>query len=144
MDHEHSSPGRTAGRVAATALVLLAVATSIVLGTAGWFAVGFATMTDCTNSYSCSPAGCPPCTATGRWINAGGLAQWALAAIGVAVLVRARGRRRPLRLAAAGALLLSLSVLTVVLSTTLAQSSYCRPGAPGYADSYCAGKRTAE
>lgn len=92
MDHEHSSPGRTAGRVAATALVPLAVATSIVLGTAGWFAVGFATMTDCTNSYSCSPAGCPPCTATGRWINAGGLAQWALTGAGVAVLVRARGR----------------------------------------------------
>ena len=119
--------------VASVALVVIAIATCLFLGTVGWLAVGFSVMTDCTNNYSCSTTSCAPCATSGRWINVGAVVQLALAAVGVVVLLR-RVRRR---LAIIGAGLLALSVLTVVGTTLLAQESYCRPGAPGFQDSYC-------
>ena len=61
----------------------VAICCCVLLGTVGWFAVGFGTMTDCTNSYSCSTQSCQPCAVAGRWINVGGIAQWLLAGLGV-------------------------------------------------------------
>lgn len=118
-------------------LVSVAIATSLLLGSLGWFAVGFGTMTACTNDYSCSPTGCAPCATTGRWINAGGLTQWVLVGAGVAALLRRRLRERPGTLATAGVALLATSVLVFAGSTWAAQQSYCRPGTPGHDRSYC-------
>ncbi len=118
-------------------LVSVAIATSLFLGTLAWFAVGFGTMTACTNDYSCSSTGCAPCATTGRWINAGGITQWVLAGAGVVALSRRRTRERPGTLAITGVALVTLSVLTFVGSTWAAQESYCRTGTAGYDRSYC-------
>ena len=120
-----------------TVVLSTAIGTGLLLGTFGWFAVGLGLMTDCTNNYSCSPAGCPPCASAGRWVNAGGLAQLTLAGTGIAVLVRGLRTGQRTRLAVRGAALLATSLLTVVGTTWLAQESYCRPGTAAYAGSYC-------
>jgi multisubunit Na+/H+ antiporter MnhB subunit len=144
MDRE-AAPGRTSspravpGRLALVAgivLVSLGVALCLLLGTLGWFAVGFGTMTGCTNDYSCTETGCPPCRTTGTWINLGGVVQLLLATAGIVLLVLAT-RIRPHLLAAAGLALLVLSVLAFVGTTWAAQHWYCRPGTPGYEQSYC-------
>ncbi len=128
--------------VAGVALVVLAVATCLALGTIGWAAVGFGVMTDCTNEYSCSTAGCPPCAATSRWITLGGLTQLGLAVVGVVVLVRAvsaaRVHRRPAVLVVAGVLLLATSLVTLAVTTAAARGSYCRVASPGDEDGSCA------
>jgi hypothetical protein len=118
-------------------LVSVAICIALLLGTLGWFMVGFGMMTDCTNNYSCTMTGCPPCATTEHWLNAGGIAQFVLAGTGVVVLVLSlRVKQRP-NLAVSGAVLLVMSVLTMVSTTWRAQESYCQPGTPGYATSYC-------
>src|SRR3954447_11335626 len=92
--------------VSAIALVTVAFAICLLFGTIGWFAVGFAVLTDCTNNYSCSATNCPPCATTGLWINAGGLAQLLLATAGVGVLIRGLRTRQTGRLASGAAVLL--------------------------------------
>ena len=107
-----------------TVFVSVAIGTSLLLGTFGWFAVGFGTMTDCTNKYGCTETNCPPCATTLHWINAGGTAQWLLAGTGVVVLVsRRRGKQHP-DLALCGAALLATSVLTMAGTTRRANQSY--------------------
>ena len=140
-------PGRTSSRdtrlmkttslVAGTALVALAIGTCLLLGTVGWFSVGMGLMTECTNNYSCSPTSCAPCTTAGRWITAGGIGQLGLAALGAVALVRGLRARRAGSLLGAGAALLTVAGLTMVGTTSLARSSYCQPGTPGYDTSYC-------
>ena len=103
--------------VAGIVLLTLAIGTALLLGTLGWLVVGFGTMTDCTNDYSCSSTGCPPCATAGRWINAGGIIQWVIAGGAVAILVRGLRAGRPSHLLIGGATLLSMSVLTVVATT---------------------------
>jgi hypothetical protein len=107
-----------------TGLVSVAIGTSLLLGTFGWFAVGFGTMTDCTSKYGCTETNCPPCATAERWINAGGIAQWALAGTGVVVLTRRRRAKQHPDLALCGAALLAMSVLTMVGTTGRAQKSY--------------------
>ncbi len=124
-------------RVAAIALVTLAIGTCLLLGTIGWFAVGFALMTDCTNNYNCSATGCSPCRTTGLWINVGGMAQQLLAAAGVAVLIRGLRTKQSGHLACGGLVVLLSSVLIVVGTTWRAQGSYCQPGSVEYRVSYC-------
>lgn len=128
--------------VAGVVLVALAIATSLALGTIGWAAVGFGVMTDCTNEYSCSASGCPPCETASRWLMLGGLTQLGLAVAGVVVLVRAvsaaRAHRRPTNLVVAGALLLAISLGAITVTTSAAQGSYCRVGSPDDEDGYCA------
>ena len=129
---------RRATLVAGVVLVVLAIATSLVLGTLGWFAVGFGVMTDCTNEYSCSSTGCSPCATASRWITAGGVAQLGLAVAGVVILVRAlRTARGRTALPVAGVVLLAVSAGTMALTTSAANASYCRVDSPGYAESYC-------
>jgi hypothetical protein len=123
--------------VAAIALVAVAIGICFLLGTVGWFSVGFGVMTDCTDNYSCSSTGCSPCATTARWINVGGLAQLLLAGAGVGVLIRGLRTRRSRRTALGGAVLLVSSVLIFAGTTWRAQSSYCQPGSPGYRASYC-------
>ena len=107
-----------------TVFVSVAIGTSLLLGTFGWFAVGFGTMTDCTNKYGCTETNCPPCATTARWINAGGIAQWVLAGMGVVVLVLRRRAEQHADLAVWGAALLAMSVLTMVGTTWRANRSY--------------------
>lgn len=129
---------RRVALVAGVVLVALAIATSVVLGTLGWFVVGLGVMTDCTNDYSCSSTGCAPCAATSRWITAGGITQLALAVSGAVVLVRAMGTGRGRAgLPLVGVALLAASAGTIVATTSAAEASYCRPGTPGYVESYC-------
>lgn len=109
----------------------------LLLGTLGWFAVGFGIMTDCTNNYHCTETSCGPCVTTERWINAGGITQWVLAGIGVAASVRGLRAKRRAHLAVGAAALVAMSVLTIVAMTWRAQESYCQPGTPGYLTSYC-------
>jgi len=123
--------------VAGIVLVSVAIGTCLLLGTFGWLAVGFGIMTDCTNNYGCSKTGCTPCVTTGRWINAGGIAQFVLAGMGVTGLVRGLRAKQRAYLAVGGAALLATSVLTILGTTWRAQESYCQPGTPGYARSYC-------
>jgi hypothetical protein len=94
-------------------------------------------MTDCTNSYSCSTTSCSPCATTGLWINAGGLAQLLLAAAGIGLLVRAVRMKQSRKLTSGGLVVLMSSVLIVIGTTWLAQSSYCQPGSKDYRSSYC-------
>ena len=107
-----------------TGLVSAAIGTSLLLGTLGWFAVGFGTMTDCTSKYDCTETNCPPCAATLHWINAGGIAQWVLAGTGAVVLARRRRAQPHPDLAFRGAALLAASVLTMVGTTWRANQSY--------------------
>jgi hypothetical protein len=123
--------------VAGVALVSVAIGTCLMLGTFGWFALGFGMMTDCTNNYGCTETGCTPCATTGRWINAGGLAQLVLAGIGVVVVVLGLRANQRAFLVVVGAALLAMSTLTIVGTTWRAQESYCQPGTPGYISSYC-------
>ncbi len=123
--------------VAGVVLVSAAIGTALILGTLGWFAVGFGMMTDCTNDYSCTETGCTPCATTGRWINAGGVAQLVLAGVGVVALVLRLRAKQCAHLVVDAAALLALSVLTIIGTTWQAQESYCQPGTPGYSSSYC-------
>lgn len=118
-------------------LVSLAIGVCAFLGSLGWFAVGMGTMTDCTTFYSCDSSGCSPCGITERWINAGGILQWVLAAVSIVVLVRGVRQRRGSMLLVCGLVVLALSVLCFAGTTMRAHASYCRPGTPGYAASYC-------
>ncbi len=136
-DVRHKAREMTTLRIAAGSLVALAIGTCLVLGTFGWLVVGFGVMTDCTNEYSCSTTSCSPCRTTGLWINVGGLGQLLLAAVGVGVLVRGLRTRRSGYMAVGGVALLVSSVLIVVGTTWLAESSYCRPGTADYRSSYC-------
>ncbi|HET7327597.1 MAG TPA: hypothetical protein VFJ14_09975 [Nocardioidaceae bacterium] len=123
--------------IAGIVLVSVAIGTCLLLGTFGWFAVGFSMMTDCTNNYNCTATSCTPCATTGRWINAGGIAQWVLAGMGVVVLRTGMRAKQRAYLVGGGGMLLAMSVLTIAGTTWLAQESYCQPGTPGYISSYC-------
>lgn len=118
-------------------LLSLAIAGCFLLGTLGWFMIGFGMMTDCTNNYSCTTSGCSPCGTAERWINAGGVAQWLLAGVAGVLLFRGVRDRRALRLVVSGAAVLALSVAVVVGTTWRASQSYCQPGTTGYDASYC-------
>ena len=119
------------------ALVSVAIGTCLLLGTFGWFAVGFGMMTDCTNNYSCTETGCGPCDTTARWINAGGLIQLGLAVAGVVLLVIGLRSSQRACLALGGIALLACSAVTAVGTTWRAGESFCQPGTQGYAASYC-------
>jgi hypothetical protein len=116
----------------------VAICCCVLLGTVGWFAVGFGTMTDCTNNYSCSTQSCQPCAGAGRWINAGGIAQWLLAGLGVSLLIRGVHDARVSRLMVGAAVILAASVITAVGTSWRASESYCQPGRADFSSSYCA------
>ena len=125
-------------KILGVVLLSLALAVCVLLGSLGWFGLGFGIMTDCTNNYSCTETGCSPCATTERWINAGGITQWILFAIGIVVLVKGvRAGRGPALLIGGAVALLVASTLTVVGTTWLARHSYCRPDSPDYSSSYC-------
>ena len=123
--------------VAGAVLLSLAIAGCLLLGTVGWFAIGFGMLTACTNDYSCTSNGCPPCAGVEHWLTAGAVAQWALAGLGgVLLFVGLRGRQS-LRLVIGTIAIVAASATVVVGTTWRASESYCQPGTPGYADSYC-------
>jgi hypothetical protein len=128
---------KTLRLVAAIALVTVAIGTSLLFGTLGWFAAGFGVMTDCTDNYSAGGPGSSPCATTALWLNVGGLAQQLLACTGVGLVVRGLRTEQSGRLAAGGLVVLVSSVLIMVGTTWGAEGSYCRPGSPDYRTSYC-------
>ena len=121
-------------------LLSLAIGACVLLGTLGWLAVGFGTLSSCTDDYSCATSGCPPCVTTQRWVNAGGVIPWVLAVVGTVVLVRGVRAARASMLLVCGLVVLTASAVSFAGTTWRAQESYCRPGTPGYDDSYCSTK----
>lgn len=99
------------------------LAVVLLLATIGSFAVGFGLMTSCTNTYSCTSSGCPPCATTSAWLTAGWIGQGVLLLVGVglSVLAARRIRVRAVRAAALG--LGPLSVAVIVVTTALAVAS---------------------
>jgi hypothetical protein len=136
------SPGRhrlldgllTAGSIT---LAVLAVGTCLLLGTLGWFAVGFGTMTACTNAYDCTETGCAPCAGAEHWLGVGAFAQLTMATVGAVLAVLLAVARRRATLAIGALALIAVSVGTIVVTTRLANDSYCRPDTPDDAWSGC-------
>lgn len=143
-DDEQPSPrpGRSIRSLASGVLGVGAMVAGLtiagLMGTAGFFAVGFGVMTDCTNNYSCTETGCPPCRTAQAWLVAGALIQLALVVVTAWLLWRGRTsvRLRSYR-PAIGIVVIVVSLAAIVLTTQAADSSYCRPGTPGYSESYC-------
>jgi hypothetical protein len=117
--------------------MILAICCCVLLGTVGWFVVGFGVMTDCTDNYSCSTQGCSPCAGAGRWLEIGAITQWLLAALGVGVLVRTVADARVSRLLICAPVILLASAITFVGTNWRANESYCQPGGADYSSSYC-------
>lgn len=109
------------GRVRAFLGASLAVV--LLLATIGSFAVGFGVMTSCTNTYSCTPTGCPPCRTTSAWLTTGWIGQGLLLLTGAALAVPAARRVHLQAVRLAAALLGPLSVTLIVLTTALAVRS---------------------
>jgi hypothetical protein len=106
-------------------LVSVAWAVTFVLGTWGWFAVGFGIGSSCTDDFSCGYGSCAPCAKAHAWVTAGGIGQWVLAAAGVVFLVV--GLRRPVwrpaaTIAACG--LIPIAAIWFAVSTEIAQRSF--------------------
>lgn len=94
------------------------------LATMGSFGAGFGLMTDCTNTYSCTVTGCPPCETTNAWLNAGWIGQGALLLGGVVLAALAATRRRPRAVRLAALLLGPLGVALFVVTTGFAVAAY--------------------
>src|SRR4051794_6080888 len=125
--------------------MIVAICCCMLLGTVGWFVMGFGVMTDCTDDYSCSTQSCSPCAGAGRWLEAGAIAQWLLAALGVGLLVRSFHDARVVRLLIGAPVVLLASAITVVGTSSRASESYCQPGTADYSSSYCStGSRPTE
>lgn len=116
------APGRPAAVRPWSVWTPLGVSLAVVLflATIGSFGVGFGVMTNCTNTYNCTAAGCAPCETTSAWLTAGRLGQGGLLlAGGVLVVLAALGRR--LRAVRLGALALGpLSAALIVVTSALA------------------------
>jgi hypothetical protein len=102
----------------------VSLAVGVLLATIGSFGAGFGVMTGCTNTYSCTAAGCPPCDTAGDWLTAGWIGQGVLllAGAGLALLAARRVRLRAVRTAAL--LLGSVAVALFVVTTAAAMASY--------------------
>jgi hypothetical protein len=117
-----TAPGRPAAVRPWSVWTPLGVSVAVVLflATIGSFGVGFGVMTNCTNTYSCTAAGCAPCETTSAWLTTGWIGQGVLLFAGIALVVLA-ALRRGLRAVRLGALLLGpLSVALIVATTALA------------------------
>ena len=101
----------------------ISLAVVLFLATIGSLGVGFGVLTNCTNTYSCTSTGCPPCTTTSAWLNAGWIGQVVLLLAAVVLVVLA-ARRRALRAVRLGALVLApLGIALVVATTALATAA---------------------
>lgn len=118
------TPRRPSAR-ARTVWTPLSVSLAVVLflATIGSFGVGFGLMTNCTNTYSCTVTGCPPCETTSAWLNAGWIGQGALLLGGVVLAVLAARGRRPGTVRAAALALGPLAVGLFVVTTAVAMAA---------------------
>lgn len=109
------------------------------LATVGSFVLGFAVMTDCTNTYSCSTSSCGPCSATNALLVVGWALQGVLFAVALALwLPRVVRRLRRPTLVALALVVPMVSVLAFAGVFWAADRSYCRPGQDtGGRDDYC-------
>jgi hypothetical protein len=117
-----TAPGRPAAVRPRSVWTPLGVSLAVVLflATIGSSGVGFGVMTNCTDTYSCTVAGCAPCATTSAWLTAGWIGQGLLLLAGVVLVVRAALGRR-LRAVRLGALALGpLSAALIVVTTALA------------------------
>jgi hypothetical protein len=102
--------------------ISLAVVT--LLATLGGFGVGFGVMSACTDTHSCTSAGCPPCGTAAAWSTVGWAAQGVLLLIALTLVVLgARGTWirfvRP-----AAWLLVPVSIALMAFTTLMAVRSY--------------------
>ena len=99
------------------------------LATIGSFGLGFAVMTECSNTYSCSSTGCGPCSATSALLVSSWVLQGVLFVVALALLlppvVRRLTERRVLALALVVPLVSAVAFAGVSLAADL---TYCRPG----------------
>ncbi|SET73935.1 hypothetical protein [Geodermatophilus poikilotrophus] len=115
-------PGHASGVRPWTVWTPLGVALAVVLflATVGSVGVGFGVMTDCTNTYSCTSTGCPPCGTTSAWLTAGWIGQGVLLLVGSVLAVLAVRRRRLPAVRVAALALTPVSIALVVVTTALA------------------------
>lgn len=124
--------GRRLSSEGGSSVMLLAIGLALVLGTLGYFAVGFGTLTDCTNAYDCTETGCAPCQAAQHWLLAGAVIQGLLAAGGFALLLLSWWRFRNRIVLLLAAVVLAAASLTAFASTkAAADHSFCRSGDSG-------------
>jgi hypothetical protein len=117
---------RTAARVpgwSVTTALRASLAVVLLLGTLGSFGVGFGLMTRCTDTYSCTATGCPPCATTNAWLTAGWAGQGLLLLIGLVLAVLASRHVRPPAVRVAALLLAPVSIALLVATTALAAAA---------------------
>jgi hypothetical protein len=103
----------------------LAAGLAALLGTVGWFVMSFGLGTTCTNKFSCGGSSCAPCAAMNRWVIAGGIGQWVLAAVAFVLLVLASRRISWQRNARRTSwFLIPLAVVWFIVSAVLAALSF--------------------
>jgi hypothetical protein len=103
----------------------LAGGLAALLGSLGFFVVGFGVGSNCTDQFDCGRDTCAPCAASLSWINAGAIGQWALV-IAVIVLLITGLRQPSLRKITAIVLwgVIPVSCGWIAMSTTVAQWSF--------------------
>ena len=123
-----AAPGAGGGDWAPWTIVLpgtVALAEAVVLGTFGWWGVGFGVGSNCTDDFSCGSTSCAPCASFNAWWIAGGIGQWALAVAALALLVL--GLRRPARRRIAAIVtwpLIPLAIGWILIWTVQAEHSF--------------------
>lgn len=103
----------------------LAGGLAALLGSLGFFVVGFGVGSNCTDQFDCGRDTCAPCASSFSWINAGAIGQWALVVAVIVLLIV--GLRRPFlrRIMAIGLWgVVPVSWGWIAVSTAVAQRSF--------------------
>jgi hypothetical protein len=104
---------------------IAALAEAVLLGTIGWWGVGFGVGSTCTDDFSCGSTSCAPCASFNAWWIAGGVGEWVLGVAAVVLLIF--GLRRPgVRRGAAFTAwsLVPLAVVWMIIWTVQAEHSF--------------------
>jgi hypothetical protein len=103
----------------------LAGGLAALLGSLGFFVVGFGVGSNCTDQFDCGRDTCAPCASSFSWVNAGAIGQWVLVIAVIVLLIV--GLRRPLlrRIMAVGLWgVVPVSCAWIAVSTGVAQRSF--------------------
>jgi glucan phosphoethanolaminetransferase (alkaline phosphatase superfamily) len=124
---------------AVVALVAIAGLTPLAMASIGYMALQFGIMTGCTTQYNCSETLCSPCVEPFTWLTVGAVVQALLLLCAIVLAWRYWRRWSRAAVAGAAAVILAVSIVTVTVTTQVADSSYCRPGPPvqPFPEEYC-------